>query len=89
MSLIVATSRIDENTLPGSETPSNFKNFFRSPIEIEADSEIAVQSVKVQRTGNITIEEDDFFCHYFGTLPETINDYDSLTCFSRTIKPTR
>ena len=87
MSLIVATSRIDENTLPqASEKPSNFKNFFRSPIEIEADSEIAVQSVKVQRTGNITIEEDDFFCHYFGTDPRDYTDYNELTSFSRTIK---
>tara|TARA_R110000782_G_scaffold35190_3_gene84208 strand:- start:1398 stop:3413 length:2016 start_codon:yes stop_codon:yes gene_type:complete len=87
MSLIVATSRIDENTLPqASEKPSNFKNFFRSPIEIEADSEIAVQSVKVQRTGNITIEEDDFFCHYFGIDPRDYQKYTELTSFSRTIK---
>ena len=88
MSLILATNRLDENTTRQStEKPSNFKNFFRSPIEIEPDSEIAVQSVKIQRSGNVVINEDDFFCHYFGTLPETINDYDGLTCFSRTIKP--
>ena len=87
MSLIVATSRIDENTLPqASEKPSNFKNFFRSPIEIEANSEIAVQSVKFQRTGNITIEEDDFFCHYFGLDPRDYQKYTELTSFSRTIK---
>ncbi len=87
MSLIIATSRIDENTKPGD--PSNFKNFYRSPIEIEPDSEIAVQSVKVQRTGNITIETDDFFSHYFGVDPEVINGYDSLTSFSRKINPDR
>jgi len=88
MSLIVATNRIDENTLQqASEKPSNFKNFFRSPIEIEPDSEIAVQSVKIQRSGNVVIGDNDFFCHYFGTLPENINDVDSLTCLSRTIKP--
>ena len=90
MSLIVATNRIDENTLQqSSEKPSNFKNFFRSPIEIEPNSEIAVQSVKIQRSGNVVIGNDDTFCHYFGTLPETINDVDSLTCLSRTIKPKR
>ena len=87
MSLIVATSRIDENTLPQpSERPGNFKNFFRSPIEIEADSEIAVQSVKIQRTGNITIEEDDFFCHYFGADPRNYDSFQDLTSLSRTIK---
>lgn len=88
MSLILATNRLDENTTrQASEKPSNFKNFFRSPIEIEPNSEIAVQSVKIQRSGNVVIGEDDLFCHYFGTLPETINDTDSLTCLSRTIKP--
>mgnify|MGYP003630443701 CR=1 FL=1 len=88
MSLIVATSRLDENTLPqASERPSNFKNFFRSPIEIEADSEIAVQSVKIQRTGNITVEGDDFFCHYFGIDPDDLGGYPELTSLSRTIKP--
>ena len=87
MSLILTTNRIDENTNP--DNPSNFKNFFRSPIEIEPDSEIAVQSVKVQRTGNYTIETDDFFCHYFGVDPEVINGYDSLTSFSRKISPER
>lgn len=87
MSLIVATSRIDENTLPqASEKPSNFKNFFRSPIEIEADSEIAVQSVKIQRTGNVSIEEDDFFCHYFGIDPLLFNRFGELPCLSRTLK---
>ena len=90
MSLIVATSRIDENTLPQpSEKPSNFKNFFRSPIEIEPDSEIAVQSIKIQRTGNISIEEDDFFCHYFGVDPLLFNQYNELPCLSRTIKVPR
>jgi hypothetical protein len=87
MSLILTTNRIDENTNP--DNPSSFKNFFRSPIEIEPDSEIAVQSVKVQRTGNYTIETDDFFCHYFGVDPEVINGYDSLTSFSRKINPER
>ena len=87
MSLIVATSRIDENTLPQpSEKPSNFKNFFRSPIEIEPDSEIAVQSVKIQRSGNISVEEDDFFCHYFGTDPANFASYRELLSLSRTIK---
>jgi len=88
MSLIIATNRLTENTTrQATEKPSNFKNFFRSPIEIEPDSEIAVQSIKIERSGNVLISNDDFFCHYFGTLPETINDYDSLTCLSRTIKP--
>ncbi len=91
MSLIVATSRLNEDEgQMASQRPSNFQNFFRSPIEIESDSEIAVDSVKIQRTGNITVGAKDFFCHYFGIDPRLLGDgqeYDELVSISRTIKP--
>ena len=91
MSLIIATSRLKEDELQSTnQRPSNFQNFFRSPIEIEADSEIAVDSVKIQRTGNITIGAKSFFCHYFGLDPDVLepgNEYNELLSISRTIKP--
>ena len=91
MSLIVATSRLNENEgRSDGMRPSNFQNFFRSPIEIPADSEIAVDSVKIQRTGNITVGAKDFFCHYFGGDPEILEEnqeYAELVSISRTIKP--
>ena len=91
MSLIIATSRLNEDeTQTTNQRPSNFQNFFRSPIEIEADSEIAVDSVKIQRTGNITVGAKGFFCHYFGTDPTLFADgeeYNELLSISRTIKP--
>ena len=50
MSLIIATSRLNEDeTQTTNQRPSNFQNFFRSAIEIEADSEIAVDSVKIEK----------------------------------------
>ena len=76
MSLILASSKQTENraTLP-SENPSSFTNFFRSPIEIEPDSEIAVQSVKINRSGKVVINDsNDYFCHYFGG--ERYEDFD-------------
>ena len=92
MSLIVATSKLNENSVPlDNEKPSSFTNFFRSPIIIEPNSEIAVESVKIERSGNITINENDFFCHYWGADPDTIDGvfgadrYDYLASFSRTI----
>ena len=73
MSLIVATSKLNENTNPiNSEKPSSFTNFFRSPIVIKPNSEIAVESVKLDRSGNITIGPLDFFCHYCGTDPDAL-----------------
>ena len=79
MSLIVTTSRVSENNSAGAigtEKPGDYTNFFRSPILIEPDSEIAVDSVKIQRTGNITTTEDNFFTHYFGTDPEAFPNLD-------------
>jgi hypothetical protein len=91
MSLIIATSRLNEDeTQSTNQRPSNFQNFFRSPIQIEPDSEIAVDSVKIQRTGNITIGAKAHFCHYFGLNPDVLgvdNEYNELLSISRTIKP--
>jgi len=93
MSLIVATSRLNENTDPiDSERPANFTNFFRSPIEIPPNSEIAVESVKIERTGNVTVSNRDFFTHYFGTDPDDLPEddtFDNLLSLSRTIKVER
>ena len=70
MSLIVATSRLPENTAQtDAEKPAHFINYFRSPIEIEPDSEIAVESIKINRTGNITINSANYFTHHWGEDP--------------------
>jgi len=91
MSLIIATSRLNEDeTQSTNQRPSNFQNFFRSPVEIEPDSEIAVDSAKIQRTGNITVGAQSFFCHYYGFNPDKLgtgNEYNELLSISRTIKP--
>lgn len=87
MSLVLASSKQFENSAEiKSENPSSFTNFFRSPIEIEPDSEIAVQSVKLSRSGNVIVSDKDFICHYFG---EQIGhtDESSRLGISRTIKP--
>mgnify|MGYP003668480290 FL=1 len=93
MSLILATNSIDENTMEQPDArASSFTNFFRSPIEIEPNSEIAVSSIKIQRNGNIDVGEKDFFTHYWGLDPAAIleaDEYGELTSISRTIKPKR
>jgi len=75
MSLIVATSKLEENTqIISSENPSNFTNFFRSPIQVEPNSEIAVESVKINRTPNIHIKGSAYFYHYFGQKNDESDD---------------
>lgn len=93
MSLILTSNRLNENkgtqrgTL-GTENPADYKNFFRSPILVEADSEIAVQSVKIDRNGNYEMNDNSYFCHYWGkdpTLLPTEEEYEYLNSFARTI----
>lgn len=70
MSLIVTTSRLQENpTEISSEKPSHFTNHFRSPLEIDPDSEIALESIKITRSGNINVGAKNYFLHYFGEDP--------------------
>lgn len=93
MSLIVTSNRLTENSVAfqrgqiPTEDPANYKNFFRSPIEIEPDSEIAVVSTKIERSGNIAINENSYFCHYFGSGEQIVpgNEYPYLTSISRNI----
>lgn len=87
MSLILASSKQFENTTDiKSENPSSFTNFFRSPIEIEEDSEIAVQSVKINRSGNVIVTDNDYLCHFFGDFTDAAEKPYSLS-ISRTIRP--
>jgi len=87
MSLILASSKQFENTTDiKSENPSSFTNFFRSPIEIEEDSEIAVQSVKINRSGNVIVTDNDYLCHFFGEQTSSDNRALRLS-ISRTIRP--
>ena len=86
MSLILASSKLTENKSEiASEKPSSFTNFFRSPIEVEADSEIAVQSVKINRSGHVILKDPSFFAHYFGS-ERTTDLVDQDIYLSRTIR---
>lgn len=91
MSLIITSNRLSENSGTargqlGTENPADYKNFFRSPIEIEPDSEIAVESVKVERNGNIQLNDNSYFCHYWGRDEgDSVGAYEDLNQISRNI----
>lgn len=90
MSLIITTSKLSENDNVGqlpSENPSNYTNFFRSPITIPPNSEIAVESVKINRTANVNIKDNSFFCHYFGQIADEEDDRPYQIEVPRRIRP--
>ena len=72
MSLIITSSSADtydDNSKgEGLNKPFNYQNNFRSPLVIEPNSEIAVASVKCNRTG-LSLSEDRTYAVYWGTPP--------------------
>ena len=68
MSLVVTSSSQTEYDSKsqgkgGIENPSSFKNFLNSPLTLDANTEVAVVSVKCNRDRNtITIQRNEGFC---------------------------
>lgn len=65
MSLLITSSRQQEfddaaAASIGIEKPFSYVNHMRSPLIVEADSEIAVVSIKCERDGNLIIDERGF-----------------------------
>ena len=50
----------------GFSNPASFLNNFRSPLIIDKDSEVAVESVKIERSDKWDIKADNNFFLYFG-----------------------
>ena len=67
MSYIVCSNTSDDNERRlGISSPASFMNNFRSPLEIEPNSEVAVESIKINRRDEFDIVADDEFFVYFG-----------------------
>jgi hypothetical protein len=65
----------------GLERPNSFQNHLVSPLNIKANSEIAVQSVKINKNALFNIDESDVFYVYFGddvANDKLVTDYSSL-----------
>ena len=79
MSLIITSSNQDsfDQTSYGTglTDPASYQNFFKSPIILKPHSEIAVQSVKITRSG-VGISDDLVYAMYWGKLPGSNLDSD-------------
>lgn len=76
MSYIICSNGQSEQdiNIGGFSEPSSFVNHFKSPLQILPDSEIAIESVKIDRGDEWSIKETDVFYLYFG--PEQIDGTD-------------
>lgn len=73
MSYVVVCNAENEDTFNngGFSDPASFTNFYKSPLQIEPDSEVAVESVKIDRAAKWSIKDTDTFFVYYG--PEQIS----------------
>ena len=64
--IVCSNSTFDNEQLTGISSPNSFQNHFKSPLEIEPNSEVAVESVKINRKDEFDITPNDEFYVYFG-----------------------
>ena len=60
----------------GVEKPSDYKNHFTVPLKVPADSEIAVESVKIHRGALFEVADNAVLYRYFGRLQENNRNMD-------------
>ena len=80
MSLVVLSNEQTFNESGQAQTieaPNRFQNYFTKPIEVPEDSEVAVVSTKINRSGVITIPPQQNFKIYLGT--ELVSNVTELT----------
>lgn len=82
MSLIITSSNQAEQDTKsvgtGLENPSSYQNFFKSPVKVEADSEVALISIKCSRDQDkISVPPDAGFFLYWGQAEP--NNEDEVT----------
>jgi hypothetical protein len=79
MSYVVTCNKEDEDNVfvGGFSDPASYSNNFRSPFIIEPNSEIAVESVKIDRSNEFTIKQNSRVYVYWG--PEITNTSGSKT----------
>ena len=69
----------DDVSVGGFADPASFLNSFRSPLILEIDSEIAVESVKIDRAEKWDIKKNNNFFVYFGLEQNTTTQTSGKT----------
>ena len=79
MSLIICSNEIPGSGVRASEfqAPFSFHNHLEQPLRIPPDSEVAVQSLKINKEGSISISPATVWYEYFGV--ELTNDNKDKT----------
>ena len=79
MSLVICSNQFETNERTSNNNQAyTFKNNLLSQMKIAPNSEVAVQSVKINKDGTITIKPSDIFYIYQGGLVGTGKTFTSM-----------
>ena len=75
MSLVICSNEIPSSSVRKSEfqSPFSFHNHLDQPLIIPANSEVAVQSLKINKEGSITLNQSTIWYEYFGVKLDAAN----------------
>jgi hypothetical protein len=81
MSLVICSNEIPGSSVRTSQyqAPYSFHNHLDQPLKIPANSEVAVQSLKVNKEGSATLSPATIWYQYFGVPVDTAGDQEKYT----------
>tara|TARA_R110000772_G_scaffold135148_2_gene243783 strand:- start:1729 stop:3582 length:1854 start_codon:yes stop_codon:yes gene_type:complete len=81
MSLVITSNEIPGSGVRTSEfqSPFSFHNHLDQPLKIPANSEVAVQSLKINKEGSTTLSPATIWYQYFGVPVAAAGDQDNYT----------
>jgi len=82
MSLVVCSNEFNISSNSGIFNPADFKNYLDNPLELPPRSQVAVQSVKLNKLGSIILNRFQRFGVYFGASVDPTNTADIISSIS-------
>ena len=80
MSLVICSNELQNNSLQPSQSPFSWSNYLDQPLHIPPNSEVAVQSVKINKDGSISASPSNVWYMYVGELLGAgVNNYELVS----------
>ena len=79
MSLVVCSNEFNISSNSGIFNPADFKNYLDNPLELPPNSQVSVQSVKLNKLGSILLNRFQRFGVYFGETIDENTDRDIIS----------
>lgn len=79
MSLVVCSNEFNVSSNSGIFNPADFKNYLDNPLELPPKSQVAVQSIKINKLGSIILNRFQRFGVYFGDTIDVNTEKDTIS----------